>query len=53
MIATWTFTGTATELAGRLASMEAAGATEIALQPGGPDIERELRAFAAMAGLSA
>jgi 5,10-methylenetetrahydromethanopterin reductase len=52
MIATWTLTGTAKELAGRLATMEEAGATEVALQPGGRDIERELRAFADMAGLT-
>jgi 5,10-methylenetetrahydromethanopterin reductase len=49
MIATWTFTGTADELRARLSAMADAGATEVALQPGGPDIARELRAFAAMA----
>jgi 5,10-methylenetetrahydromethanopterin reductase len=51
MIATWTFTGTASQLAERRIAMEVAGATELVLQPGGPDIERELRAFAAMAKL--
>jgi 5,10-methylenetetrahydromethanopterin reductase len=51
MIATWTFTGTADELRERIAAMEQAGATEIALQPGGSDIPGELRAFAEMAGL--
>ncbi len=35
----------------RLASCEAAGVTELIYQPAGRDIERELRAFAAMAGL--
>jgi len=29
----------------RLAQMEAAGATEVAYQPAGPDIARELEAF--------
>ena len=53
LISELTFTGTADELASRLASLEDAGATEVALQPGGRDIERELRAFAAMAGLAA
>ena len=37
MIAELTFTGTAEELAGRLASLEASGATEVVLQPGGRD----------------
>ena len=32
----------------RLARMEAAGATEVAYQPAGPDIPRELEAFAAL-----
>lgn len=31
----------------RLAELDAAGVTEIAYQPAGPDLERELRAFAA------
>ena len=48
-----TLTGTADELRSRLASLEAAGATEIAYQPAGPDIPRELRAFAQMAGTRA
>jgi 5,10-methylenetetrahydromethanopterin reductase len=34
----------------RLASLEAHGATEIAYQPAGPDIPRELEAFARVAG---
>lgn len=37
----------------RLAQIEASGATELIYQPMGPDIPRELRAFAAMAGLEA
>ena len=50
-IASVTFTGTAAELRGRLDSMAEAGVTEIAYQPAG-DIPRELRAFAAMAGVT-
>jgi 5,10-methylenetetrahydromethanopterin reductase len=52
MIGAMTFTGTAKELAERMALMEQMGATELVVQPGGSDIERELRAFAAMAGLT-
>jgi len=44
-------TGTRNELRGRLQALEAAGATEVLWQPAGPDIERELRSFAGMAGL--
>jgi 5,10-methylenetetrahydromethanopterin reductase len=51
-IAALTFTGTANDLAGRLSLLEEGGATEVVLQPGGSDIERELRAFAAMAGMT-
>ena len=53
MIATMTFTGTAKELQDRLAAMEAGGATEVAIQPGGRDIPDELRRLADMAGLAA
>lgn len=35
----------------RLGASEKAGVTEVVFQPAGPDIERELRAFASMAGL--
>jgi 5,10-methylenetetrahydromethanopterin reductase len=48
-----TFTGTATELQGRLQEMEKDGATEVIYQPAGPDIDRELVAFAEMAGIGA
>ena len=48
MIAAMTFTGTAKDLADRMAALEAAGATELVLQPGGSDIGRELRRFAEM-----
>jgi 5,10-methylenetetrahydromethanopterin reductase len=44
-----TMTGTADDLRGRLGSLAEAGVTEIAYQPAGPDIPRELAAFATMA----
>ena len=43
-----TFTGTPSELQVRLADLEARGATEIVFGGAGPDIPRELRAFAAL-----
>lgn len=49
--AQWSFTGTRAELRSRLRAMEAGGATELVWQPAGPDIEREMRAFAEMAEL--
>ena len=52
MIAALTFTGTANDLSARMAAMEEQGATELVVQPGGDDIERELRAFASMSGLA-
>ena len=51
LIRAFTYTGTHTEIAEKLAVAEAAGVTEIAFQPAGPDIPRELRAFAEAAGL--
>jgi 5,10-methylenetetrahydromethanopterin reductase len=50
-IRTFTFTGEAPALRARLDRLTAQGVTEIAYQPKGPDIPRELAAFAAMAGL--
>jgi 5,10-methylenetetrahydromethanopterin reductase len=47
----WTVTGTAVEVRARLAKLPAAGVSEIAYQPMGPDIARELTAFAEAAGL--
>jgi 5,10-methylenetetrahydromethanopterin reductase len=47
--------GMATDAQGwrsRIAASEEAGVTEIVYQPAGPDIERELTAFAEMAGLA-
>jgi len=52
MIAALTFTGTASDLAARMAAMGEQGATELVVQPGGDDIARELRAFASMANLA-
>jgi len=46
-----TFTGTAEELRERLAALEKAGTAEILYQPAGPDIDRELVAFARVAGI--
>lgn len=49
MVAEATLTGTAAQLRERLDELAASGVTEIMYQPAGPDIPRELRAFAAMA----
>jgi 5,10-methylenetetrahydromethanopterin reductase len=43
-------TGTAAEIAQKIAGLETQGVTEIVYQPAGSDIERELRAFAHAAG---
>jgi 5,10-methylenetetrahydromethanopterin reductase len=40
-------TGTAAEVRERVAGLAETGITEIAFQPAGPDIPRELKAFAA------
>jgi 5,10-methylenetetrahydromethanopterin reductase len=49
----FTLTGTAAVVRRRLDELAAdpSGVTELAYQPAGPDIPRELRAFAAAAGL--
>ncbi len=49
-LAAFTWTGSSRQLRGRLDELEAAGATEILYAPMGPDVPRELEAFAAMAG---
>lgn len=49
----FTFTGEAAALRERMAALQARGVTEIAYQPAGPDIPRELTTFAWMAGLGA
>ena len=46
-----TFTGTREELRERLARLEAGGATGIIFGASGYDVERELRAYAAVVGL--
>ena len=48
LIATTTWTGSPAELRSRLADTEAAGTTELAYAPMGPDIPRELRAVRAL-----
>jgi 5,10-methylenetetrahydromethanopterin reductase len=48
-LAAFTWTGSSHQLRVRLDELEAAGATEILYAPMGPDIPRELAAFAAMA----
>ncbi|WP_193044717.1 LLM class flavin-dependent oxidoreductase [Mycolicibacterium baixiangningiae] len=45
-------TGTAAQVADEVARYAAAGVTELVYQPAGPDIERELDAFARAAGLT-
>ena len=47
----YTLSGDAGTLRGRLADLASRGSTEIAYQPAGPDIPRELTTFARMAGL--
>lgn len=44
--------GTGAHVAKLIARYRAAGVTEIVYQPAGPDIERELHAFADAAGLT-
>lgn len=51
LIEAFTFTGEAADLRARLVQLAARGVTEVAYQPKGPDIARELTAFATMAGL--
>ena len=51
MIPAFTLTGTAEEVGARVVALAEAGVTEVAFQPGGPDVERELRSLAeAVAG---
>lgn len=53
VIRKFTFTGEAPALQQRMRELGSRGVTEIAYQPAGPDIPRELTAFARMAGLAA
>jgi hypothetical protein len=46
-----TFTGTREELRARLDAMEEAGATGVIFGTSGVDVEREMRAYAEVAGL--
>jgi 5,10-methylenetetrahydromethanopterin reductase len=50
LLASWTMTGTRADIGARLRALSSAGITEVAYQPMGPDIPRELTAFAAAAG---
>ena len=52
LIMKYTFTGEADALRRRIGELEEIGVTEIAFQPAGPDVPRELRAFAGMAGIA-
>ena len=45
-------TGTAEQVAARVRDLATAGVTEVAYQPAGSDIERELRAFASATGIA-
>jgi len=51
LLPAWTTTGTRAQVRARLGKLTPAGVTEVAYQPMGPDIGRELRAFADAAGL--
>ena len=51
LLASWTMTGTRADIGARLQALASAGVTEVAYQPMGPDIARELTAFATAAGL--
>jgi 5,10-methylenetetrahydromethanopterin reductase len=52
LLKAFTWTGTRDEVRDRLAMVEAAGVTEILYAPMGPDISRELHAFADAAGIT-
>ena len=51
LLTSWTMTGTRADIGARLRALAPAGVTEVAYQPMGPDIPRELAAFAQAAGL--
>ncbi len=51
LIRAFTYTGSRAEISEKIAAAAAAGVSEIAFQPAGPDIPRELTAWASAAGL--
>jgi 5,10-methylenetetrahydromethanopterin reductase len=51
LLRAFSWTGTRSEVRARLDALEAAGATEILYAPMGPDVDRELAAFAEAGGL--
>lgn len=51
LISAFTYTGSPAQISEKIAAASTSGVTEIAFQPAGPDIPRELRAFASAAGL--
>ena len=51
LLRSFSWTATRSELRERLDALEASGVTEILYAPMGPDVPRELTAFAEMAGL--
>ena len=51
LIPGFTLTGTAADVAARVEGYAGMGVTEVAYQPSGPDIPRELEAFASAVGL--
>ena len=51
LLPSWTMTGTRTDIAARLRALAEAGITEVAYQPMGADIPRELATFAQASGL--
>jgi 5,10-methylenetetrahydromethanopterin reductase len=53
LIPGFTLTGTAAEVKERVDGFAAIGVTEVAVQPGGDDVPRELRAFAEALGVTA
>jgi 5,10-methylenetetrahydromethanopterin reductase len=53
LLGSWTMTGTRADVRARLRALTSAGLTEVSYQPMGPDIPRELAAFAEAAGLTA
>jgi len=53
LLGSWTMTGTRADIGARLRALAVAGITEVAYQPMGKDIPRELAAFADAAGIAA